>query len=108
MRVRHFGETGLTLLEILVALGVVAILTAIIIPLRRRVVFFQAFYHVARPPMSLRQPLPAHEQLPSGIVRPTWVERTPAMAAELTDHVWTCRECLTAKCAPLHHQSMSR
>ena len=26
-----------------------------------------------------------------------WVERTPGMAASITDHVWTFRELLTAK-----------
>jgi hypothetical protein len=52
--------------------------------LRQRVVFFQAFANVARPHRSVRQPLPLHE-------------RTPAMAVDVTDHVWTFRELLTAK-----------
>ena len=65
--------------------------------LRQRVVFFQAFYNVARPHMSLRQPLPLHERIRHGAICPRWRERTPAMAAGLTDHVWTFRELLTAK-----------
>ena len=76
--------------------------------LRQRVVFFQAFYNVARPHMSLRQPLPPQECIRHGAIRPRWRERTPAMATGLTDHVWTFRELLTAKFEPLDSQSISR
>jgi len=62
--------------------------------LRQRVVFFQAFYHVSRPPMSLQQRLPLRAYTRHGALRPRWWERTPAMAAGLTDHVWTFRELL--------------
>jgi IS1 family transposase len=75
--------------------------------LRQRVVFFQAFYNVARPHMSLRQPLPSPARKHHGAIRPRWQERTPAMAAGLTDHVWTFRELLTAKFEPLDSQSIS-
>src|SRR5262249_26548099 len=57
--------------------------------MRQRVVFFHAFYNVARPHMSLRQPLPLHERTRHGALCPRWRERTPAMAAGLTEHVWT-------------------
>lgn len=75
--------------------------------LRQRVVFFQAFSNVARPHMSLRQPLPLHERTCHGAICPRWRERTPAMAAGLTDHVWTFRALLTAKFEPLDSQSIS-
>jgi IS1 family transposase len=75
--------------------------------LRQRVVFFQAFYNVARPHMSLRQPLPLYAHTRHGAIRPRWRERTPALAAGLTDHVWTFRELLTAKFEPLDSQSIS-
>jgi IS1 family transposase len=75
--------------------------------LRQRVVFFQAFYNVARPHMSLRQPLPLREHKRHGAIHPRWRERPPAMAAGLTDHVWTFRELLTAKFEPLDSQSIS-
>ena len=75
--------------------------------MRQRVVFFQAFSNVGRPHMSLRQPLPPHERTRHGAIRPRWRERTPAMAAGLTDHVWTFRELLTAKFEPLDSQSIS-
>jgi len=75
--------------------------------MRQRVVFFQAFSNVARPHMSLRQPLPLHERTRRGAICPRWQERTPAMAAGLTDHVWTFRELLTVKFEPLDSQSIS-
>src|SRR6266702_1185914 len=65
--------------------------------LRQRVVFFQAFYNMARPHMSLRQPLPPQDQHVLGLIQPKWLPQTPAMAAGLTAHVWTFRELLTAK-----------
>ena len=64
--------------------------------LRQRVVFFQAFYNVARPQMSLRRQLPLRKRTHHGALRPRWRARTPAMAAGVTDHVWTFRELLTA------------
>jgi IS1 family transposase/transposase-like protein len=76
--------------------------------LRQRVVFFQAFYNVARPHMSLRQPLPLHERTRHGAMCPRWRARTPAMAVGVTDHVWTFRELLTAKFEPLDSQSISQ
>ena len=76
--------------------------------LRQRVVFFQAFYNVARPHMSLRRQLPLRERTRHGAIRPRWRERTPAMAAGLTDHVWTFRELLTVKFEPLESQSISQ
>jgi IS1 family transposase/transposase-like protein len=69
--------------------------------MRQRVVFFQAFYNVARPHMRLRRQLPMRARHRHGAIRPRWRERTPAMAAGLTDHVWTFRELLTAKFEPL-------
>jgi hypothetical protein len=74
--------------------------------LRRRVVFFQAFYNFARPHQSLRLPLPTPEQPRAGLIQPKWQPRTPGMAAGLTDHVWTFRELLTAKFEPILNQSI--
>jgi len=74
--------------------------------MRRRVLFFQAFDNMARPPQSLRTQLPMRERRRMGAIRPRWRERTPAMAAGLTDHLWTFRELLTAKFEPLDSQSI--
>jgi hypothetical protein len=76
--------------------------------LRQRVVFFQAFYNMARPHMSLRRQLPLRERTRQGAICHRWRECTPAMAAGLTDHVWTFRELLTAKFEPLESQSISQ
>lgn len=75
--------------------------------LRRRVVFFHAFYNFARPHHSLRLPLPAPKVGGTGLIQPKWQARTPGMAAGLTDHVWTFRELLTAKFEPILSQSIS-
>ena len=75
--------------------------------MRRRVVFLQAFYHFARPHMSLRVPLPEQAPHATGLIQPKWHHRTPGMAAGLTEPVWTFRELLTAKFEPLHNQSGS-
>jgi IS1 family transposase len=75
--------------------------------MRRRVVFFQVFYNFARPHQSLRRPLPETEQIHSGLIRPKWRQRTPGMAAGITDHVWAFRELLTMKFEPVLKQSIS-
>jgi IS1 family transposase/transposase-like protein len=61
--------------------------------LEQQVSLFQAFYNVARPHRSLREEINAHARE----FEPRWRPRTPAMAAGLTDHVWTFRELLTMK-----------
>ena len=40
--------------------------------MRRRVVFFQAFYNFVRPHMSLRVPLPDPESQATGLIQPKW------------------------------------
>jgi hypothetical protein len=45
-------------------------------------------YNLVRPHKSLR--LPIRDALPQ-----KWLPRTPAMAAGLTDHIWTVKELLT-------------
>ena len=74
---------------------------------RQRVGFFQAFYNVARPHMSLRQQVPLHERTRHGVICPPWREGTPAMAAGLTVTSGP-RELLTAKFGPREFQSISQ
>jgi len=76
--------------------------------MRRRVVFYQAFYNFARPHQSLRQPLPVPSEVAGGLIRPKGVHRTPGMAAGLTDPIWTFRELLTVKFEPIYSQSISQ
>jgi hypothetical protein len=75
--------------------------------MRRRVCFFQSFYNFARPHMSLRLPLPHQAQPPVGLIQPKWQHRTSAMAAGLTDHVWSFKELLTVKFEPILNQSIN-
>jgi hypothetical protein len=63
--------------------------------LQQQTCFFQAFYNVARPHMSLREKITDN----AGWFEQRWKQTTPAMAAGLTDHVWTFRELLTVKFA---------
>jgi len=61
--------------------------------LEHQTCFFQAFYNLARPHMSLRQ----IEDASAPRFERKWQPRTPAMTAGIADHVWTFRELLTAK-----------
>ncbi|MEO1144958.1 MAG: hypothetical protein AAFY26_05110, partial [Cyanobacteria bacterium J06638_22] len=74
--------------------------------LRHRVVFFHAFYNFVRPHMSLRQLL-AEDPSEATRFHPKYGQRTPALAAGLTDHIWSFRELLTAKLPAQHSQSTS-
>jgi len=49
--------------------------------------FFQAWYNFVKPHKSLRL------EVNQGNRR--WMQRTPAMADELTDHIWTLKELMT-------------
>jgi hypothetical protein len=53
------------------------------------VIWEDAYYNWIRPHKSLR--MEAHEHL-----RQKWLLRTPGMAANLTDHIWTVKELLYA------------
>ena len=75
--------------------------------LRRRVTFYQVFYNFARPHQSLRQPLAATQPELVPLFQAKWQPVTPAMAAGLTDHVWSFRELLTVKFEPIQYQSIS-
>lgn len=65
--------------------------------MRKRVIFFQVFYNFARPHMSLRLALPKQDQTRCGIIHRKWIQRSPAMAAGITDRVWSFRDLLTVK-----------
>jgi IS1 family transposase len=54
-----------------------------------------AYYHLVRPHGSLRQRLPSPEATRGAGSPKRWEPRTPAMAAGLTDHVWTMEELLS-------------
>ncbi len=69
-------------------------LTKTVEELRRQSLLVQGYYNFCLPHSSLRVPLP--QPIPTkGTGSPRkWQPRTPAMAAEITDHVWTMEELL--------------
>jgi IS1 family transposase len=68
--------------------------------LHQQLVLYHVYYNFCLPHASLRHPLlqaePTHG---TGSAR-RWQPRTPAMAAGLTDHVWTLREVLLFRVPP--------
>lgn len=63
-----------------------------------------AYYHLVLPHASLRTPLSVPEPTHgTGSLR-RWRPVTPAMAAGITDHVWTTRELLSDRVSPLEWQ----
>jgi IS1 family transposase len=51
-----------------------------------------AYYHFVRPHLSLREKLAVSAEKKASR---RWQRRTPAMAAKITDHIWSIRELLT-------------
>ena len=54
-----------------------------------------AYYHLVLPHRRLQAPLPTPEPTRGGGSPRKWRPVTPAMAAGLTDHVWTTNELLS-------------
>jgi hypothetical protein len=68
--------------------------------LRHQLALYHTYYNFCLPHASVRQPLPQPEATNgTGSVK-RWQPRTPAMAAGLTDHVWTLREILLFRVPP--------
>ncbi len=68
--------------------------------LRQQLALYHVYHNFCLPHASIRQPL--SQPLPThghGSAK-TWQPRTPAMAAGLTDHVWTLREVLLFRVPP--------
>jgi hypothetical protein len=68
--------------------------------LRQQLVLYQASHNFVLPHASLRQPLPMPEPTNGAGSCKVWRPRTPAMAAGLTDHVWSLREVLLFRGPP--------
>jgi hypothetical protein len=62
--------------------------------LQQQLALFHVYYNFVLPHASLRQPLPVPEPTHGTGSARLWHPCTPAMAAGLTDHVWTLREVL--------------
>jgi IS1 family transposase len=67
---------------------------------RQQLVLYQTYYNFCLPHAALRRPWP--QPLPTNGMgsAKTWRPRTPAMAAGLTDHVWSLREVLMYRVPP--------
>jgi hypothetical protein len=68
--------------------------------LQHQLAVFHAYYNVCLPHASLRQPLLMPEPTNGTGSAKQWRPCTQAMAAGLTDHVWTFREVLLYRVPP--------
>jgi hypothetical protein len=68
--------------------------------LRQQLALYQVYYNFCLPHASLRQPLPQPVPTNGTDSAKRWQAQTPAMAAGLTDHVWTLREVLLVRMPP--------
>jgi len=68
--------------------------------LRQQVAVFHCYYNFCLPHASVCQPLPQPESTHGTGSTTQWRPCTPAMAAGLTDHVWTLREVLLFRVPP--------
>jgi hypothetical protein len=68
--------------------------------LRNQWALFQVYHNFVRPHASLRQPLSVPEVTKGRGSAQVWRPCTPAMAAGLTDHVWSLREVLLFRVPP--------
>jgi hypothetical protein len=68
--------------------------------LRAQLALFQVYHNFVLPHASLRQPLPAPEVTKGRGSAQVWRPCTPAMAAGLTDHVWSLTEVLCYRVPP--------
>jgi len=68
--------------------------------LRQQLALYHVYYNFCLPHASVRQPLLQPEPTHGTGSAKRWQPRTPAMAAGLTDHVWTLREVLLFRVPP--------
>jgi IS1 family transposase len=66
--------------------------------LRQQLALFHTYHNFVLPHTSLRLPLPEGTEGTKSVKR--WQQRTPAMAAGLTDRVWSLREVLIYRVPP--------
>jgi IS1 family transposase len=67
---------------------------------RQQLALYHVYYNFCLPHASLRHPLLQAEPTHGTGSAKRWQPRTPAMAAGLTDHVWTLREVLLFRVPP--------
>jgi IS1 family transposase len=67
---------------------------------RQQLTLYHVYYNFCLPHASLRRPLPQSTPTHGHGSAKWWQPQTPAMAAGLTDHVWTLREVLLFRVPP--------
>jgi hypothetical protein len=65
-----------------------------------RVCLVRGYYNFCLPHHSLRQALPSPAPTKGNGSPKKWLARTPSIAAELTDHVWSVKEFLLRRVPP--------
>jgi hypothetical protein len=75
--------------------------------LRQQVAIFHAYHNFVLPYASLRVPLPEVEMIAETGSIKRWRQQTPAMAAGLTDRVWSWREVLMSRVPPWPQSQVS-
>jgi hypothetical protein len=68
--------------------------------LQHQLAVFHVYHNFVLPHTSLRQPLQVPESTNGRGSAKVWQPCTPAMAAGLTDHVWTLQEVLMLRVPP--------
>ena len=68
--------------------------------LHQQLALYHMYYNFCLPHTSVRLPLPPPEPTNGSGSAKQWRSQTPAMAAGLTDHVWTLREVLLFRVPP--------
>jgi hypothetical protein len=75
--------------------------------LRQQLAIFQTYHNFVLPHASLRLPLPECDAICETGSRMRWQPQTPAMAAGLTDRVWSLREVLMYRVPPWPQSQMA-
>ena len=70
--------------------------------LHQQLVLYHVYYNCCLPHAALRLPLPQSAPTHGNGSAKRWQPQTPAMAAGLTDHVWTMDELLSFRVPPQH------
>jgi IS1 family transposase len=73
--------------------------------LRRRLLLVMGYYNLCLPHQSLRDALPRSVPTKGSGSPKKWRSRTPAMAAGITDHVWTMDEFLLFRVPPWRQEA---
>ena len=75
--------------------------------LRQRGILVMGYYNLCLPHTSLREPLPRPTPTKGAGSPKKWQPRTPAMAADLTDHVWSVGEFLLFRVPPCRQERLA-